>query len=67
MGIVFVVDLMVKTPSLFMPLIPVAIVWTPSGRKLAVTALVGQGALRPSLQRLHLLATPQVVLAPLVL
>ena len=65
MGIVYVVGLTVKTPSLFMPLTPVAIIWTPSGRKLAVTAPAGKGALRPRLQWLHLLATPQVVLAPL--
>src|ERR1041384_5629751 len=67
MAIVFVVDLMVKTPSPFVPLIPTAIVWIPTGRKPAVTAPAGKGALRPRLQWLHLLATPQVVLAPLVL
>ena len=67
MGIVFAVDLMVNTPSLFVPLMPVATAWTHSGRKLAVTALAGQGALLPRLQWLQLLATPQVVLAPLVL
>src|ERR1041384_3565706 len=67
MGILFAVDLMVKTPSPFVPLIPAAIVWIPTGRKPAVTTPAGQGALRPRLQWLHLLATPQVVLAPLVL
>src|SRR4051812_24442984 len=66
MGIVFAVDLMVKTPSLFAPLMPVATVWTHSGRKPAATAPAGQGALLPRLQRLQLMPTPQVVLSPLV-
>src|SRR4051812_41272811 len=67
MGIHSAVDLMAKTPSPFVPLILVEIVWIPAGRKPAVTTLAGQRALRLRLWRLRLLATPQVVLAPLVL
>src|SRR4051812_43120273 len=67
MGIVFAVGLMAWTPSLFVTFIPAAIVWIPIGRKREATAPVGQGALRHRLRRLRLLATPQVVLAPLVL
>src|SRR3954470_22118304 len=68
MGIAFAVILMLKTPSLFVPLMPVATVWIHSGRRLAVTTQVRRGVLRLLLQRLQLLLTPRVVvLAPLVL
>src|SRR3954463_16572306 len=67
MGTVFAVDLMVKTPSPFLLFIRAATAWIRSGRKRAATVLAGRGVLRLCLQRLRLLATPQVVgLAPLV-
>ena len=46
MGIVFDVILMVKIPSSFVLLMPVAIIWTHIGRKQAVTIPMGRVVVR---------------------
>src|SRR4051812_19874571 len=64
----FVVALMAKILSPFVLSTQAATAWIRTGRTQAATVLTGRGVLRLRLQRLHLQATPQVVvLDPLVL
>src|SRR4051794_32436180 len=62
MVILFVASLMAKILSPSVLLTRAAITWICPGRRQAATIPAGRGVLRPCLQWLHPLATPQVVM-----